>query len=48
MVLFFLANAICVHDDYTLVLMTLREKTGCQQTRKHRLELESARAAFCK
>ena len=36
MVLFFLANAICVHDDYTLVLMTLREKTACQQTKSLR------------
>ena len=25
-------SAICARDDLTLVLVTLREKTGCQQT----------------
>ena len=30
--LLYTVNAICVRDDYTLVLVTLREKTGCQQT----------------
>ena len=30
--LLYTANAICVRDDLTLVLVTLREKNGCQQT----------------
>ena len=30
--LLYIANANCVRDDSTLVLVTLREKTGCQQT----------------
>ena len=31
--LLYTANAICIRDDLTLVLVTLREKTGCQQTK---------------
>ena len=31
--LLYTANVICVRDDSTLVLVTLKEKTGCQQTK---------------